>query len=182
VSTRTIRRATNQSRLAVADLLATVLVGEVLAPGSRLFVVTPWFSDAPVIDNRGGRFAGLDPGWPSGPVRITAVLRTLLAHGVAVSMACRPEPRETDLLERLREAADRDGTGALLRVRQDGYLEASRAHEKALVADGWALHGSMNLTYHGIEVNGELVTFTTDPNEVSSIAAELMGIFEVPGA
>jgi phosphatidylserine/phosphatidylglycerophosphate/cardiolipin synthase-like enzyme len=50
-------------------------------------------------------------------------------------------------------------------------------HEKAMVADTWAVHGSMNLTYRGVELNGELVTVTTDPGHVAAITTELMSLF-----
>jgi len=55
------------------------------------------------------------------------------------------------------------------------YLE--QEHGKALVADNWALHGSMNFTYSGVEINGEIVTFTTDADQVSTLAAELAPLF-----
>jgi hypothetical protein len=36
----------------------------------------------------------------------------------------------------------------------------------------------MNFTYSGVEINGEIVTFTTDAEQVSALAAELSPLFE----
>jgi hypothetical protein len=35
----------------------------------------------------------------------------------------------------------------------------------------------MNFTYSGVEINGEIVTFTTDTEQVSALAAELAPLF-----
>ena len=51
------------------------------------------------------------------------------------------------------------------------------SHEKALVADSWAVYGSMNLTYSGVQFNGELITVTTDPDTVATLATTLQGLF-----
>jgi len=182
VSQRIIRRSSSQSRVAVGDLLEAVLVGELLAPGSRLWVVSPWLTDFPVIDNRGGQFTQLDPTWGASRIRISAVLRALIQRGVLVSVATRPGQSEEDFLDRLRSGAEADGSAARLRVRAADDAGRHWAHEKALVADTWALHGSMNFTFSGVELNGELVTFTDDLAAVAELASELSSIFEGDGA
>ncbi len=179
MSQRLIRRTVNQSRNSVADLLEVVFVGELLAPGTRLLLVSPWLSDMPVVDNRSGRYGQLDSRWGATRIRFSEVLRTLLARGTTLDLACRTEPRELEFVDRLRRAAEGDGTDSLLRVHQDAALVyLGQEHGKALVADNWALHGSMNFTYSGVEINGEIVTFTTDAEQVSALAAELSPLFE----
>lgn len=177
MSQRVIRRAADQSRAAVGDLLEAAFVAELVAPGSRLLVVSPWITDFPVLDNRAGRFAHLDAQWGAARIRVSAVLRSLMTRGVAVSVACRTGPSEDEFIERLRLGVEADGTGDLLVLQRSDDVLRARAHEKALVSDGWALHGSMNFTYSGVELNGELVTFTNDGSTVATLAAELAPIF-----
>jgi len=75
-------------------------------------------------------------------------------------------------------AAHHDGTEELLLVRRSASgRERAMDHEKAIVADTWAVYGSMNLTYRGVELNGELVTVTTDASPVASLTTELLGLF-----
>lgn len=173
---RIVRRAADQSRAAVSDLLEAVLVAELISAGSRLLVISPWITDFPVVDNRSGRYAHLDPQWGASRIRFSAVLRSLLLRGTRLSVACRPGPREDEFLSRLKTYAISDGTDDLLRLQRSDEVMRERAHEKALVADSWALHGSMNFTYSGVELNGELVTFTTDAATVATLASELSPI------
>ncbi|GAA2666312.1 hypothetical protein Apa02nite_006520 [Actinoplanes palleronii] len=50
-------------------------------------------------------------------------------------------------------------------------------HEKAIVADSWVMFGSMNLTYRGVTLNGEIVTVSVNPSKVAKLATELSGLF-----
>lgn len=177
MSQRIIRRSSSQSRVAVGDLLEAVFVGELLAPGRRLLVASPWLTDFPVIDNRGGQFSHLDPSWGATRIRISGVLRALLQRGVQVAVATRPGIAEEAFLDRLRSGAEADGASSRLTLRAADDPSRSWAHEKALIADTWALHGSMNFTFSGVELNGELVTFTDDQAIVAELAAELAQIF-----
>ena len=78
----------------------------------------------------------------------------------------------------MKTGARQDGTEGSLSVRVS-HLDAARflEHEKALIADTWALHGSMNLTYRGVEVNGELVTISADPRHVAELSTTVMEMF-----
>lgn len=177
MSQRLIRRSANQSRVAVADLLEAVLVAELLTPGRRLILVSPWISDFPVVDNRAGRFSHLDAGWGATKIRLSAVLRSLLQRGVEVSIASRSGDREDEFVDRVGTAALADGTEEFLTLQRGDNLMRERNHEKALIAETWALHGSMNFTFSGVELNGELVTFTTEPAVIGELASEFTQLF-----
>ena len=174
---RLIRRSHSQSRSAVSDLLQTAFVGEFLAPSPSLYLYSPWVTDFPVIDNRSGRFNYLDPDWPASQIRLSAVLRALLRRSVQLHLAFRPDHHQDEFQRRLRTAADDDGTSGLIVVRNGTRREHSRGHEKALIAERWALHGSMNFTYSGVEINGELVSFTTDLSDIARLRTEFANEF-----
>jgi hypothetical protein len=71
MSQRVIRRAADQSRAAVGDLLEAAFVAELISPGSRLLVVSPWITDFPILDNRAGRFTHLDTQWGASRIRLS---------------------------------------------------------------------------------------------------------------
>ncbi len=177
MSQRIIRRAADQSRVAVADLLEGLFVADLLTPPSRFLLVSPWISDFPIIDNRSGSFAHLDAQWGAARIRFSAVMRSLLMRGTHVSIACRPGDREDEFVDRIQTAAETDGTDPLLTLQRADDVLRERSHEKALVSDAWALHGSMNFTFSGVELNGELVTFTNEPTAVATLASELAPLF-----
>ena len=174
---RQIRRSRNQAQGAIADLLVIAFSGELLRPSKNLTLVSPYMSDFPVLDNRTGSFSSLDPAWPATMIPMTWILRTMLGRGSEVRLACQHGRRQDQFVRSLFEFAERDDTIGLLKVRQFDESEPL-AHEKALIADRWALYGSMNFTYSGVELNGELVTLTTDPNRVAQLAIELGAVFK----
>jgi phosphatidylserine/phosphatidylglycerophosphate/cardiolipin synthase-like enzyme len=178
MSTRLIHRSAARPHRMIAEALQALFIGELLSPGRRVLVVSPWISDVPILDNRGGRFSSLDVRWGAHWIPISAVLRSLLQQRVQVQLAIGVGAREDDFVNRLQQAARRDGTDDALRVRRpptDGNREFD--HEKAIVADTWAVYGSMNLTYRGVELNGELVTVTTEVEHVAAVATELLTLF-----
>lgn len=178
MSTRHIHRLAARPHRLIAEALQGLIVGELLAPGRRLLIASPWISDVPLLDNRGGRFGVLDTTWGARVIRLSAVLRTLLTRQTSVYLHCGPGAPQTRFVERLRDVARRDGTEALFHPRQSTHdPDTVLDHEKAIVGDDWIIHGSMILTYRGVEINGELVTASTDPTHVATITTELMSLF-----
>lgn len=175
---RIIHRLAERPNRAIAEAIESLAVAELIDPGDRFVVVSPWISDFPIVDNRGGEFSCLDSAWPATRITFSSFLRSLLRRGVKVSVACGHGRTEIDFTQRLRSGAVQDGTNALLTLRLSEF-DSSRLleHEKALIADEWVVHGSMNLTYRGVEVNGEIVTISSDPNHVAELATSIMELF-----
>ncbi len=176
---RIIRRTQNRSKHAVADLLEMLFAMELAMPSKRLLIISPWISDLPVLDNRNGAFSQLESRWGATQIRFTEVLRTLLQRGVKISLATRTTTRNEDFISRLLSTSEMDGTLDNLNVSQDeNNFLFEKEHSKGLISDTWALIGSMNFTYSGVEINGELVTFKTDPNSIGQLAAAFTDLFE----
>ena len=178
MSTRMIHRSAAAPTKEITEALEGLILSEFLDPGRRLLIVSPWISDFPVIDNCAGQFSGLVPGWHAGIIPFSTVLRGLLSHGVAVRLGTGPGIRETEFIAKIEEAAELDGTRPLLSVTRQPHEHQLFSHEKALVAESWAVYGSMNLTYSGVQFNGELITVTTNPDTVANLATTLQGLFE----
>ena len=155
----------------VAALLQTIFISEIIRPGSSLWLVSPWISDIPVIDNRTGGFLHLEPRWPLGPVPLSEVLATALRRGTRLHIITRP-PRSSfapndpgNHNERfLNELTQRIPEDALLCIRKE---EEQNLHIKGLLGDRFFLSGSMNFTFNGITLNEEFVRFTTNQEEVA---------------
>jgi hypothetical protein len=144
----------------IADLLQVVFAGELLAPSQQLWLVSPWVSDIPVLDNRGNGFTTLVPEWGRARVRLSTVLLYLAERGAIVHVATRAdEPHNADFLNRLASA----GAGVPnLRVHV-----AAELHDKGILGDAFYLAGSMNFTYSGISINQEALHFSTDPAAIA---------------
>lgn len=178
MSTRIIYRAADRPHRSISEALETLAVAEVLSPGRRFMAVSPWITDFPIVDNRNGAMSVLDRSWPAGRIPFSFFLRTLLRKGVNVSVACGNDALAVEFLNRVRASARQDGTDDRLRTKVSGANDPRLLeHGKALVADSWAVHGSMNLTFRGVEVNGELVTVTNEPDQVGLLAIALGELF-----
>lgn len=178
MSTRLIHRSAASPSRVIAECLEGLLVSEFLNPGQRMLVVSPWMSDFPAVNNRAGEYTCLEPSWGATHLPFSAILRGLLARGVSTRIGCGPGERESDLISRIETAADSDGTRDFLSVSRLPREHRLFSHEKALIADSWAIYGSMNLTYSGVQMNGELITVTTESDVVARVATELLGLFE----
>ena len=177
MSTRLIHRSAASPSRDIAECLEGLLVYELLNPGQRLLIISPWMSDFPALDNRSGRFTAIDPSWTATFVLFSGVLRAALQRGTYVRIACGPGASQNEFVARLERSASLDGTAGSLSVTRPPREHRVFSHEKAIVADTWAVYGSMNLTYSGVALNGELITVTTDPGSVSEVATELLGLF-----
>ena len=138
-------------------MLGSLLAAEVLSPGRCLWLVSPWVGDPPVLDNRAGTFAAVEPDWPREVVRLHAVLGSVLRRGGRLVAATKPPASQpynqgfASAVRRWREL----GLPAVLR-------ESDDLHEKGLLGDGFFLFGSMNFTDTGVERAEELVSLRTD--------------------
>lgn len=139
----------------VVDLLQTLFAAELVAPSQRLWIVSPWVSDVPILDNRAGGFETFEPDWPRTRVRLAALLGHLMRRGTQVVVATRPAPHNIEFLDRLRVGA---GATPRLVIHQTQPL-----HEKGILGDRFYLSGSMNFTNNGLSYNEEVLHLFTDP-------------------
>lgn len=152
----------------VPSLLQGLFATELITPSSCLWLVSPWVSNIPILDNTANAFRHVEPNWPRGKVRLAAVLTKLIEEGTTVHVATRPE----------RRGAWVESTNAFLQVLSEsvGY-EAERLvvhrereehlHQKGLLGDHFYLRGSMNFTHNGIQVNNEQVEFTRSEDAIA---------------
>jgi hypothetical protein len=145
-------------RYEIPDLLQTIFAAEVLAPSSCLWLVSPWISDIPVLDNRTDAFASLEPDWARQRVRLSQALAWLGSHGSTIHVATRNDNHNHAFLEALKARAS---------GRRTHIHMADQLHEKGLLGDGFYLSGSMNFTHGGISSYEEIVHYFTGPEVVA---------------
>ena len=160
--TRHIHKSSWRCQDEVRELLQAVFVGELLAPSLCIWLVSPWISDIPIIDNRASAFDAIDSAWGPRQLRLLDVLQRCLAVGTWVAVATRPLPHNRPFLDQLRGRAEQCGALDALVVH-----EAEDLHEKGLLGDDFYLSGSMNFTYGGVELLEETVKFDTSDDVVA---------------
>ncbi len=153
---------------AVADMLQIALAIELLSPSRRVWLVSPWVADLPVLDNRGGAFMAVGPGWPLRYVTLIEVIEVLLARGSTLTVVTRDEPSNAYFCSQMRQLEETYPSRCRL-------LIDPQVHEKGVVTDHAFLTGSMNYTFSGQSTNRELLTLETDAASVNQAQLELAG-------
>ena len=159
-----------QSR-AVRDLFQSLFVAELIHPSPKLWLFFAWISDVEIIDNSAREFAALEPDWPAAPIRLSQVLRALLARGVELRLVIRADGHNDYFIVRLQTLRARYGD-------QIKWTVEKSFHAKGLLGADYFLSGSMNLTLNGISINGEHLVLRTDPAAVAEQSIELESRWE----
>lgn len=165
MSTRDL--VTPRQRQGLTDVLQGCFASELLAPSTRLWLVSAWLSDIEVLDNSGGAFAFLCPDWPYGLVRLSSVLGRIAELGGSIFIGMNEATHNDSFCLRLNELK-KEFPGAI------DWRRVDKLHQKCLCGDDFALRGSMNFTYYGLNVNEEQMTLTTSQQEVALLRMELI--------
>jgi hypothetical protein len=161
------RRIRSGQFLALADLLQSIFVTELIRPSNPLFISSPWISDLDLIDNSARQFAALAAAWPARSIRLSEILTTILERGGSVIVITGRSESNQSFLGVAREIES-------AHPRRFRVIIADDVHEKGICGDDFSLDGSMNLTYNGVRVNKEYVIFTTIPREVAERRMEFL--------
>ena len=158
-----IRKSQSASATEAADLLAGIFSAELAAPSKCLWLVSPWISDVEIVDNSAG-----------------GLRRTRVGSESGASARRDPSnPRLPGYSRRRRNdhrcpqhavpATPSNDRGGFSRQRQVHHLDRSVRKPPHEGADRrrYALAGSMNITFNGIQVREELVDFRTDETFVA---------------
>lgn len=151
---RMIFTSTRRGRRELKELLQSIFTAELLSPSQELWLVSPWITNIPVIDDSSGQFRRLN-GTGRGSLFLVDVLTRLASDGTLVRVVTRPG-ESAAFLSALQGSnhGSRIDTGEGLIV-----LERDTLHAKGLAGDGYCLWGSMNLTWSGTSRWEELVEF-----------------------
>lgn len=137
------------------DLLSSALL-TLLLPGSEgrpVYFASPWMSDFALFDNAAREVAAVFPEQADhDQIRFVDYLEVLSArHDVRIITA---RNRTSDAFVETLRAPMRRANGSL-RVR----IAPQETHEKGILATGFYIDGSMNVTHMGVHVNGEKIAY-----------------------
>ncbi len=154
-SSRLIVKSAVENREEIRDLLESLFAAELLQPSTEIWIVSPWISDIPLLDNRAGGFSGLDPSWPKRHITLAELLAYAMKANpsTVIHIITRPDVHNTRFTGRLRFLAEMDGNTDRLRIDQN----RPELHTKGIATTNFALIGSMNLTHNGIFLLEETV-------------------------
>ena len=152
--------ATTGSPVVPIDFLQSIFVAELIHPSRCLWISSPWISDIEMIDNRARQFGSLCPDWPATRIRLMQVLEALLERGAQIAIVVNDSPHNDEFVYRLEP---------LLRIYASNLriMRSPVLHEKGIVGDWFSLTGSMNLTFNGVYVNQEHLSYTCNPERVA---------------
>jgi len=171
--TRVIRKSTAQSAAEALDLLGALFSAELIRPSKCLWLVSPWISDVEIMDNTAGTYPALAR-YGRRPARLAEVLGTLAGPGTRIVIGTTSDQHNRAFLRRLDLLARDRGVAGFIDVHQDA---TGALHTKALTGDDYALVGSMNITYNGINLRDEYVQLETDEQYVARARMDAHGRF-----
>ncbi|UCZ61893.1 phospholipase D-like domain-containing protein DpdK [Mycolicibacterium phocaicum] len=155
---RVIRKSQSASATEAADLLAAIFSAELAAPSKCLWLVSPWISNVEIVDNSAGGFDAVSR-FGKRRIRLVELLVALASQGSHIVVGTTTDAHNTRFLHRLQSTAED------LRVANRFTMSidpSENLHTKALTGDDYALAGSMNITFNGIQVREEHIDLRTD--------------------
>lgn len=149
---RTIKSRARGSSVQLLDCLKSLFVLELLQPSEELYLISPWLSKVPLIDNRFGQFRAIAGDYDKAELNLADILILLAHRGTKVRILYRHPTNEMTyaFIESVRG------------IRRIECRSSKELHEKGLITSHFYLWGSMNFTYAGININDEHVELTTD--------------------
>ena len=162
--TRRIFRNKATSQNIVRELLQSVFLTELVAPSDqRVWLVSAWISNIAVVDNRSGTFNAIGPDWGHREVRLAELAIDLIARGAHVGIVTNFERHNDAFLYEAKTLATDRGLQSGLFIKQQKNF-----HTKGILTSRGLISGSMNLTYNGLEINDETITFDIGSRELAS--------------
>jgi hypothetical protein len=148
------------SSQSLRDLLASALTTLLLMPnaGRAVYFSSPWMSDFVLLDNHFRQFGDLFPDRDSqSEIRFSEYLAELSRIQEIRLITVRNQTSEAFLRSPMLVANSK------IRV----CFATDEHHEKGILAPSFYIEGSMNITYSGVNVRGEKVTYHADASAAS---------------
>jgi len=134
------------------DLVSSSLASLLLLPASAtpIYFSSPWISDFPVLNNQFRQFSALFPQLDArAEIRFGEVLASI-ARRMPVRIVTVANEVSKNFV---RSPGIRECPGINVRYAPEVY------HEKGILTPWFYIEGSMNITYHGVHIRGEKITY-----------------------
>jgi hypothetical protein len=171
---RLIRKTSRQNRTETSELLQSVFALELIAPSDKFWLISPWISDIPIIDNRGGTFS-IDPKWGPTRISLSKVLVAMAARGTEVIIVTTTDRSNDSFLGSIKAEGLRQGVMSRIQIEID---DDENLHEKAITSSDYLIDGSMNFTFTGLFIRRERIKFDIDQQMVAETRVGLVRDFQ----
>ncbi|HEY1353882.1 MAG TPA: phospholipase D-like domain-containing protein DpdK [Ktedonobacteraceae bacterium] len=127
------------------QIAGTLLALGLLKPSPELYLLSPWVSKVPLLDNRFGQFRALVGDLDTARLHLGDILRLLAGRGTQVRILYRAPANEmtSQFLASVRD------------IKHIACRGVRTLHEKGLITSHFLVHGCMNFTYAGVNINDE---------------------------
>jgi hypothetical protein len=174
---RHIRKGSIRAKSDVSHALESLFVAESLFGSPEIWIVSPWISDVPIIDNRGGRYAHLTT-LGNKRILLSEILVFLSSKfGTRVTVVISDSNSSIEFRTNIPRAFAEQKKSKLLNLVIESQYEL---HEKSITTKDWQVGGSMNFTKQGIEVRDEVVTIDSTSESVAEAIIDLRNRFPWP--
>lgn len=171
---RRIFKKTATGPSVIKELLQMMFLSELLSPSERIWMVSPWISDVPLLDNRSGSFDVMNPEWHRREIRLIDFALQVLSGGSSLVLVTRPDEHNLTFLSQLYERVDEASLNKKLTV-----IKREHLHTKGILTESGLLLGSMNLTFRGFELNDEVIQYDTSPERIAEARHAFQSYLEV---
>jgi len=148
------------------EVLASQLVGLLLKP-EPIWLVSPWVSDFPLLDNCAGHWDALEPSWGNREIGFNELLARAVNGGCSLNLVTRADSKNSGFINQLINRLTADSVFKL--------LKRDPVHTKGLLTSQFFLKGSMNYTFSGAQRNDEHLLLSDDKDLISEALIEFQG-------
>ena len=143
---RRIFKTKSVGSVVLKELMQNIFVAELLNPSQKLvWIVSPWVSDVPLIDNRGGNFDIVNPDWRGQIVNLQDVILHMLSLETKIRLITNQEKHNDSFLRKLKMRLSETSDKKNITISQIETLHV----KKGLLNDHGCLDGSIDITYQG---------------------------------
>ncbi|MBH31958.1 MAG: hypothetical protein CMG71_08270 [Candidatus Marinimicrobia bacterium] len=173
---RRIFKSSSTGSAVIKELLQLMFLSELLAPSEQIWIVSPWISDVPILDNRSGSFDVMNPEWHRREIRLSDLALQVLTGGSRLTLVTRPDEHNLTFLDQLSERTEEASLQKQLTLVKREHL-----HTKGILTNAGLLLGSMNLTFHGFELNDEVIEYDTSSQRIAEARQSFHSYLEGTG-
>ena len=145
------------------EVLSAQVAGLLIKP-ELIWLVSPWVSDFPVLDNRTGDWDVLEPSWGNREISFMELLASAVNGGCPLRLVTLNDGKSQGFISQLKNR--------LFGGVDYKYLASDSLHTKGLLTSRFFLKGSMNYTFHGANLNDEVLELTNDGTMISEALIE----------
>ncbi len=173
MSQRRIFKSKAYRKQEIKDVLKSLFVSEIIQPSPILWIVSPWISDIEIIDNMSGNFDFIEPAWGNRNVCLSEVIVKFIQNGGRINIVTSNDEHNNSFLKKLTKLSKSKDVLQNIRIKK-----VEKLHTKGILSNSFYLHGSMNITFNGIDINDEQINLETSKESIADASLAFKNFYE----